>query len=177
MRRSRPPHSKKSLLCGVFLALLCLFFAHDAGAQIKQPGAHADYSLEVDPHLVVQHARGPFFDDEGLGLGLRLSIPLVRNGPIDTINNNMGISFGGDIAFFGTDFGCRSRQNGLLGERRNRKHGSVDHSSTDVRQVLPVLRAVLLSNEVLSETKRLKEHQEIARMNASGALETPHPLQ
>ena len=116
MRRSRPPHSKKSLLCGVFLALLCLFFAHDAGAQIKQPGAHADYSLEVDPHLVVQHARGPFFDDEGLGLGLRLSIPLVRNGPIDTINNNMGISFGGDIAFFGTDFGCRSRQNGLLGD-------------------------------------------------------------
>jgi hypothetical protein len=90
-----------------------------ASAQIKQPGAHPDYSLELDPHLVIQHANGPFYDDEGIGIGLRASIPFVRNGPIPQINNNMGISFGGDIAFYGTDFGCRNRGNDLLGDDCN----------------------------------------------------------
>ncbi|HEX6272641.1 MAG TPA: hypothetical protein VFZ53_06375, partial [Polyangiaceae bacterium] len=58
----------------------------------------------------------PFFDDEGVGLGLRASIPFVRNGPIPQINNNVGISFGGDFVFFDADFGCRNDGNALLGD-------------------------------------------------------------
>src|SRR5262245_31213195 len=98
MRRSRSLHSKTSLLLLFFVVALGLFSSRTASAQIKQPGAHPDYSLELDPHLVIQHAHGPFFDDEGIGFGLRASIPFVRNGPIPQINNNMGISFGGDLA-------------------------------------------------------------------------------
>jgi hypothetical protein len=116
MRRSRSFFSKKSLFASVFVALACLLSASGAGAQIKQPGAHPDYSLELDPHLVIQHANGPFFEDEGVGLGLRASIPLVRNGPIPQINNNAAISFGGDFVFFDADAGCRNNGNDLLGD-------------------------------------------------------------
>jgi len=116
MRRSRRLHSKTRLLFAALAALACLFSAGGALAQIKQPGAHPDYSLELDPHFIIQHAHGPFFDDEGLGLGLRASIPFVRNGPIPQINNNVGISFGGDLAFFDADLGCRNNGNDLLGD-------------------------------------------------------------
>ena len=116
MRRSRLSVPATTLLLALLFAVSVLFASRIAEAQIKQPGAHPDYSLELDPHLVIQHAHGPFFDDEGIGLGLRASIPFVRNGPIPQINNNVGISFGGDIAFFGSDFGCRSRGNALLGD-------------------------------------------------------------
>jgi hypothetical protein len=116
MRRSRLLPLAGRLLLALTCAFAALVVPRVAGAQIKQPGAHPDYSLELDPHLVIQHARGPFFDDEGIGLGLRASIPFVRNGPISQINNNVGISFGADVAFFGSDFGCRSRGNAELGD-------------------------------------------------------------
>jgi hypothetical protein len=116
MRRSRLPPLAGRLLLALVCALAALVVPGNANAQIKQPGAHPDYSLELDPHLVIQHANGPFFEDEGIGLGLRASIPFVRNGPISQINNNVGISFGADVAFFGSDFGCRSRGNSLLGD-------------------------------------------------------------
>lgn len=116
MRRSRSHHSKTSLLVALLVLAAGMLAPRGANAQIKQPGAHPDYTLELDPHLVIQHAHGPFFDDEGIGFGLRASIPFVRNGPIPQINNNMAISFGGDLAFFGTDFGCRNRGNDLLGD-------------------------------------------------------------
>jgi hypothetical protein len=84
-----------------------LLFALPARAQsiIKQPGNHPDYSLELDPHLVVQYADLPY-TSEGVGIGMRFSIPFVKNGPITTINNNIGISFGFDWAHFGDDGIC-----------------------------------------------------------------------
>jgi hypothetical protein len=106
----------KHLFLGLFLALSSIALAREARAQIKQPGAHPDYAVELDPHLTIQHSAGPFWDDEGVGLGLRASIPLVRNGPIPQINNNMAIGFGGDIAFFGDDNGCRNVNNRFLGD-------------------------------------------------------------
>ena len=114
MRRSRSHQSKTSLLVALLVVGVGLLSTRGASAQIKQPGAHPDYSLELDPHLVIQHAHGPFFDDEGIGVGLRASIPFVRNGPIPQINNNMGISFGADYVFFGDDDDCR-----FLGRRND----------------------------------------------------------
>jgi hypothetical protein len=69
-----------------------------ADAQIKQPGAHPNYSVELEPHLAI------FWSDTnhwghsstGLGPGFRATIPFLDNGPIKTINNNMGIGFGLD---------------------------------------------------------------------------------
>lgn len=78
-----------------------------AQAQIKQPGAHPKYSVELEPHFVFQWAGGPrYFGDDGIGVGLRASIPLIDNGPIDTINNSMGITFGLDWLHHDFDYDC-----------------------------------------------------------------------
>jgi hypothetical protein len=75
-----------------------------AAAQIKQPGAHPRYDVEIEPHLTLLWDHGPArFGDEGLGVGVRASIPFFHNGPIDSINNNMGITFGFDYAYFDVD--------------------------------------------------------------------------
>ncbi len=88
------------------------WFAAPARAQsiIKQPGNHPNYGLELEPHVLAQYGNLPYTND-GFGLGLRLSIPFVQNGPISTINNNIGISFGFDAAFFGNDAPCDGRGN------------------------------------------------------------------
>lgn len=115
MRRSRPFSSKTISLIFLLSALFCLIGPGTAQAQIKQPGAHPHYALELDPHLTIQHADGPFYGDEGIGFGLRASIPLLHNGPIPQINNNIGISFGGDLAFFDNDR-CHNHGNDFLGD-------------------------------------------------------------
>jgi hypothetical protein len=88
--------------------LAALLLSGLAGAQIKEPGQHPMYSVEIDPHLLFQYgdrATGK----QGLGLGVRASIPFVHNGPVPSINNNIGLSFGADLAFFGGDEICRRR--------------------------------------------------------------------
>jgi hypothetical protein len=84
-----------------WLLVVCsLLFAGAAEAQIKSPGAHESYDVELEPHLVVQWTNEPFWGDEGLGLGLRASFPVIDNGPITTINNSLAIGVGLDWAHF-----------------------------------------------------------------------------
>jgi hypothetical protein len=85
---------------GTLLVLAGTLAANAAAAQIERPGAHRSYSAEIEPHLVLQWADEPAWGDDGIGVGLRASIPLIDNGPIKTINNNMGIGFGLDWAHF-----------------------------------------------------------------------------
>lgn len=80
-------------------AAVALSIATAAEAQIKQPGAHPKYGAEVELHGVLQWENEPLAD-EGLGLGARITIPFLDNGPISTINNNMGIGFGFDWVRF-----------------------------------------------------------------------------
>jgi len=68
-----------------------------ARSVIKEPGAHPHYAFELEPHLVLDWAGVPGPHDDGLGVGLRASVPLFHNGPIDRINNNMAITFGFDF--------------------------------------------------------------------------------
>lgn len=76
-------------------------YGSDASAQniIKRPGQHAHYSFELEPHGIYQW-NDP---DDGPGLGIRATIPLMHNGPISSINNNIAIGFGLDMAFW--DYG------------------------------------------------------------------------
>jgi len=81
-----------------------------AASIIKQPGNHPNYSVEVEPHLILGWANldtnGPFprgFDLDrhaGFGPGLRLSIPLVANGFVKSINNNVALGLGVDWAHY-----------------------------------------------------------------------------
>jgi len=77
-----------------------------ASAQIKQPGAHARYPVELEPHLIVQWDDYAPCANAGFGPGLRATIPFLENGPIPKINNNMGIGFGLDWAHSGISANC-----------------------------------------------------------------------
>jgi hypothetical protein len=77
--------------------------ARSATPEVRRPGAHRDYSVELEPHLLLQWIDTPYHSDVGPGLGFRASIPILQDGPIPSINNNLAISFGMDWAHFG---GC-----------------------------------------------------------------------
>jgi hypothetical protein len=67
---------------------------------IKSPGDHPPYRFEAEPHGLVGFG-GPFERGRGeLGAGFRGTIIIVDNGFVKSINNSVGIGFGGDI-FFG----------------------------------------------------------------------------
>ncbi|MFZ5892121.1 MAG: hypothetical protein ACOY0T_13780 [Myxococcota bacterium] len=71
-----------------------------AAAQIKEPGRHPMYSVELEPHLVIHWDRGWHTRGTGAGPGLRVSIPIVKSGPIPQINNSLAIGLGADWAYF-----------------------------------------------------------------------------
>lgn len=100
-------------------ALATLLVASQAGAQIKQPGNHPEYDVELEPHALVMFD-GQYQGDAGFGLGLRASIPVMQNGPIPKINNNFAIGFGLDWAHFSDD--CWGRW-GFRGARPNNWDG------------------------------------------------------
>jgi hypothetical protein len=77
-------------------ALAGTLFASSAEAQIREPGAHPDYTVELEPHLIWQYGATEDWESDAWGLGLRASIPLMRNGPVPRINNNLAIGFGLD---------------------------------------------------------------------------------
>jgi hypothetical protein len=86
-------------LACTFLAA-ALLLASGAHAQIGRPGAHEKYATELEPHLVLQHSDSPFWGDDGIGLGLRASFPVIQDGPVRTINNSFAIGVGFDWAHF-----------------------------------------------------------------------------
>lgn len=84
----------------LFASCAALAWAAPAQAQIKQPGAHPRYSVELEPHGLLQYRDRWYTDDNGFGLGLRASIPILHDGPIPSINNSLAIGFGVDWATF-----------------------------------------------------------------------------
>jgi hypothetical protein len=86
--------------------------AHAEDNTIRQPGDHPNYAVEIEPHLDLNwfdNVGYGFGGDAGIGLGLRATIPIVKNGFIPSINNTVGIGFGGDLLYFGCNFngvGC-----------------------------------------------------------------------
>jgi hypothetical protein len=71
-----------------------------AQAQIGRPGAHDRYSAEIEPHLVLQHT-----DNDGIGVGVRGSFPIIDNGPVTTINNSFALGIGLDWTHWENDCG------------------------------------------------------------------------
>ena len=62
---------------------------------IKQPGNHPSYGVDLEPHAVFGWDDS-YYGGSAFGLGIRATIPFLRNGPVSTINNDMGIGFGLD---------------------------------------------------------------------------------
>lgn len=87
-----------------------------ASAQIKQPGAHPNYPVEIEPHLIAQWNDYAPCSNGGFGPGIRATIPFLDNGPIPKINNNMGIGFGLDWAHGSTRNSCYRYDTGYYGD-------------------------------------------------------------
>jgi hypothetical protein len=104
------------LALATFLGLAASSREARAESIINNPGDHPKYSVELEPHGVLGWAH--LYADNGLGIGGRVTIPIVDNGFVKTINNNVGISFGLDWVHysgcyyyayrgaFRTDYGC-----------------------------------------------------------------------
>src|SRR5262249_19614927 len=58
---------------------------------IRRPGDHPDYVVEMQPEAIVLFGRQL---GDGPGLGVRASIPLMKNGFVPTINDVPAMSFG-----------------------------------------------------------------------------------
>jgi hypothetical protein len=100
-----------SQVAGFALALCWLGAPGLAHAQsiVRQPGNHANYTVEIEPHFAFQWA-DRIGNDDGIGPGVRVNIPFMHNGPISKINNSMGITFGLDITFSDGGYGyCYGR--------------------------------------------------------------------
>lgn len=82
----------KSLVT-VSTGLLTMALATPAAADIRNPGEHIRYSFELEPEVIFPVNR-PL--DEGVGVGVRGSVPVLFNGFIPSINNSIAVSFGFD---------------------------------------------------------------------------------
>jgi hypothetical protein len=98
---------KPRVVVAVFLAIATiLVLCRTARAEdntIRQPGDHPNYYVEIEPHLDFAwfDYAGYGINDVGIGLGIRASIPFLKNGFIPTINNTAAIGFGFDYMYFG----------------------------------------------------------------------------
>jgi hypothetical protein len=91
---------RKTTLAAAFAFTAALAIPGLAAADesiIKNPGDHPSYRFEAEPHGLIGFA-GPFRGGRGeLGAGFRGTVVLVDNGFVKTINNSVGITFGGDL--------------------------------------------------------------------------------
>ncbi len=94
---------------GVALALGGLTFAHGntAHAQgIKSPGSHLPYSVELEPHLMLDEV----IDDDDLGIGVQATFKLMDPGFVSSINDTAGIGVG--LNYVDRDDRCHNHGNG-----------------------------------------------------------------
>jgi hypothetical protein len=99
------PRLRKLAVWGCALTFTtCLPTHARAQSIVKQPGMHPAYSVDLEPHLVFA-LDAPYYGGGGFGLGARATIPFLRNGPIQHLNNDMGIGFGLDWVSWGS---CRN---------------------------------------------------------------------
>ncbi len=66
------------------------------GSVIGRPGAHPNYALDLEPHLLLGTRDGVLGDSGYWGPGVRGTLILVDNGFVKTINNSVGIGVGLD---------------------------------------------------------------------------------
>jgi len=82
------------------LASVAMFGASNALADdtLRRPLDRPDYDVEVEPHGTI--GVSPLYAAAGVGAGVRLSIPIAREGFLPKVNDSVAISFGGDILHY-----------------------------------------------------------------------------
>jgi hypothetical protein len=85
------------------LAVTLLGSASASAATIIKDPHPPEYKLEIEPHLALQYF-GWDHSANGLGPGIRFSIPIVSPGFIPKLNNSVAISFGADFLHYSPAF-------------------------------------------------------------------------
>ncbi|MFW5739827.1 MAG: hypothetical protein ACOC1F_05625 [Myxococcota bacterium] len=92
-------HGRKRMVVGCVVVATALLHATSAAAQLDQPGQHIRYGAEVEPQLALQLGHLPG-DAAGVGPGVRLSVPLIEDGPLKKLNNSLAVGIGFNWAYF-----------------------------------------------------------------------------
>ncbi len=90
-------------LCAGALPVAMMSQPAHAETLIKQPGRQPAYSVELEPHLLLGLGSAPGVDystGAGYGVGGRVSIPLVKEGFIKTINDSVALGLGLDYLHY-----------------------------------------------------------------------------
>lgn len=88
--RGKPIHS----IAGACL-LAAMLLGSVGPAQAQQRAARQPfYGVELEPQLVWQWTGDEWSSEDGVGLGLRASIPVIEDGPLKTLRNNLAVTFG-----------------------------------------------------------------------------------
>lgn len=93
------------LVSGAIAATLTVALARPALADeslVIKESYHPEYSLELEPHLVVGFS-GPFGHDTVFGPGVRATFPILQDGFLKRVNDSVGIGVGADFARVGHD--------------------------------------------------------------------------
>lgn len=89
-----------ALALATAVAVASLSAVASAESVIKRPGDHPDYLFEAEPHGLVGFW-GPFAKGS-VGAGFRGTLNLLDNGFISSINDSVGLTFGADFFFGGS---------------------------------------------------------------------------
>ena len=93
----------KTLAAGLLLAAVAAAPSAEARGTIKEVGNHPDYSLDLEFHFALSLLQGPYpSSGTGFGPGGRITVPVLQNGFIKTINNSIAVSAGLDWIHFGS---------------------------------------------------------------------------
>lgn len=94
MTSTRPIFERVATMFTASTAAALLVRGPDAHADdliVGRPGAHPDYIVELEPEAIVLFGRAI---GDGPGVGVRASIPVMKNGFISSLNNVPAVSFG-----------------------------------------------------------------------------------
>ncbi|HET9954717.1 MAG TPA: hypothetical protein VFQ61_09435 [Polyangiaceae bacterium] len=94
------PGYRAARVLGLLACVGSCLAATQARADIQTPGAHPHYTLDLEPHLALQFDRGWRGEGTGIGPGFRVSLPVVQNGPLKNLNNNLAVGLGLDYTHF-----------------------------------------------------------------------------
>ncbi len=83
-------------------SFVCIERGASAQSTIREPGERTSYEVELEPHMSVglfdPPGRGP--GDLGFGAGARVSLEIVHEGFVRTINDSVAIGLGADFLHY-----------------------------------------------------------------------------